>query len=215
MIGLAASRLLERYGRPVILASENSHGQWVASARSLEQFNIVEAFEACRDFLTRFGGHPRAAGFSIAPEKWEPFKEKMKALAQIALTKEAVEPRLAIDVELNLDEIKWPLWRDLELLAPYGAGNPEPRFLLNNLEVEEACDMGKTGQHLRIMVRSSTGVLKKLIGFSFADTDRHDVNWCERLIKGTRLDAVVEVGVNEWNGNRELQMKIVDLRMSI
>jgi single-stranded-DNA-specific exonuclease len=214
VIGLSASRLIEKYGRPVILATNNHKGEIVASSRSIDQFNIVEAFEVCQEFLIRFGGHPRAAGFTIKQEQWEPFKQRMESLAQLALTKEELTPQLNLDLELNLDEVNWDLWRDLELLAPYGAGNPEPRFLLKNLEVHETCVCGNNGQHLRLMVLSPKGVLKKLIGFSFADTDRHETNWCKTLVKGTRLDAAVEVGVNEWNGNSELQLKVVDLRLA-
>ena len=139
----------------------------------------------------------------------------MRILAAPAVAQGAVCPQLLIDLPLSLDEVTWDLWRDLERMAPHGEGNKEPRFLLSGIEITEIKGMGTSGKHLRIMVKSPQGKLKKLIGFSFGNVDKHEMDWGKRLVKGTRIDAVVEVGVNEWNGNSELQLKIVDLRLTV
>ena len=169
----------------------------------------------CKDVIVRFGGHPRAAGFTVLHTQWDEFVQRMEDLARKAFVAHPVSSQILIDARLSLDDITWDLWKDLEALAPYGEGNREPRFLLSALTVQEVNGLGKDSQHLRILVKSSEGKTRKLIGFSFGNIEKMGTNWCERLIPDTKIDVVVEVGVNQWNGNQELQLKMVDLRLSI
>ncbi len=215
VIGISASRVMEKVGRPVAICVKNEKNEVVCSFRSLDAFNVVEALDQCHDVLLRFGGHPKAAGCSLTPLNWEPFCARMKELAEPAFTNGRVLSQLVSDVALSLDDITWDLWRELEKLSPYGEGNKEPRFLLSSMEVTEVKGMGADGKHLRIMVKSETGKVKKLIGFSFGNVDKHSMDWGKRLTPGTHIDAVIEIGVNEWNGNSELQLKIVDLRLAL
>jgi single-stranded-DNA-specific exonuclease len=114
---------------------------------------------------------------------------------------------LNIDAEVRLEKINWELFELLEKFAPFGRANERPKYLGRSFAVENFESVGTNGNHLRINLSQGNGVRKKFIGFCFGE-------WCEKLKVGDKIDVVFEVDVNEWNGNRELQMKIIDLKMS-
>ncbi|HRY63319.1 MAG TPA: single-stranded-DNA-specific exonuclease RecJ, partial [Patescibacteria group bacterium] len=117
-------------------------------------------------------------------------------------------PRIVVEAEMTLKEANWEVIDQLEKFEPFGEGNREPLFLTKNLTVKEIATMGTTGQHLRLALEDSmTKIGRKFVGFGLA------LEWGEKIKVGSRVDVVYEFGVNEWNGNRELQFKIVDLKL--
>ncbi len=204
--GLVAGRLTDEFRKPVLVACKNEGGLIVGSARSIDQFNIVEALAAAREHILKFGGHPKAAGFSVADEyAWQHLIGALEERARVVLHEVDVRPELFIDADITLSQISWEMVQAVSALEPFGEGNPRPRFLIHGVKVLGFDSVGNNGKHLRLTVTDETGKAKKMIGFNCG-------KWCESLKVGDLLDVVVELGVNEWNGNREIELKIVDLR---
>lgn len=206
VVGLVAGRLTEEFRRPVIVGTRNESGVITASARSIGEFNIIEALASSKEYILKFGGHPRAAGFSVTDEtQWAKLIAHLQELAYKALHDVDVRPSLTIDADITLSQVDWELVGAVQALEPYGEGNPRPKFLLHGLQVLGFDGVGNNGKHLRLTVTDDSRRARKMIGFNCGE-------WCERLKAGDLIDTVVEVGVNEWNGNRDIELKIVDLR---
>lgn len=209
VVGLVAGRLSDKYHRPVLAFSHNKE-KFVASGRSIEEFDITAALKACHDLLARYGGHPQACGLTIIGEdNFNQFKEKFSALADEKLKGIELTAVLEIDAEIKLAQINWELLDELLKFEPFGEDNPKPLFAALALKIEQAQTVGADAKHLKVLVSQDDDLknIHKLIGFSFGD-------WCAKLKAGDKIDIVFELGVNEWNGNRELQLKIADLKLS-
>ncbi len=204
IVGLVAGRLVEAYSRPA-LAITKSQGKIMGSGRSIAGFDIIAAVESQSKYLSRFGGHKQACGFSVKTE--EDLKKFDKAIKQAAKNIDAakLEPSLLIDARVELKEVDWQLFAELNKLEPFGERNPQPKFLTLDLQVIGVDFVGDNKKHLRLMVGDESGLVRKTIGFGLGQA------WGD-LQMGDRIDMVYEVSVNEWNGNRELQLKIVDLK---
>jgi len=207
VVGLVAGRISDKFHRPT-LAISNEGDRYVGSGRSIPDFNITDALKECKEYLFRFGGHSQACGFTVVgDDNFDKFKKRMRELAGERLAGVELAPQLEIEAEVKLSEINWELWEDLEKFEPYGEGNEKPLFVAYGLNVDSVQTVGSDGKHLRVMVSQDGGKTHKLIGFSFGE-------WCAKLKIGDKIDIVFELDINEWNGNRELQLKIVDLRLS-
>jgi single-stranded-DNA-specific exonuclease len=209
VVGLVAGRLADKYHRPVLVFSRDRE-KFVASGRSIEEFDITAALKECHDLLARYGGHPQACGLTIlGEENFNKFKEKFLGLAEKKLVSQDLRPVVEIEAEIKLSQISWDLIKEIKKFEPFGEGNPQPLFLAKGLNIEQIQTVGADGKHLKVLVSQDNDLknIHKLIGFSFGD-------WCVRLKAGDKIDIIFELGVNEWNGNKELQLKIVDLKLS-
>jgi len=214
ILGLVAGRLCDRHHRPVLAVSRQQEatkkgGKYVGSGRSISVFDITAALKKNDHLLERYGGHSQACGFSVSgQDNFLKFQDSLSQLANQAITKEDLKSIVDIDADINLEEVNWNLVGELEKFAPFGEGNLSPLFLIRQLNIEQLYPVGNDGQHLKVIVSQNGSPAKhKLIGFSFGD-------WCAKLKVGDKIDIVFELGVNEWNGNRELQLKLMDLRLS-
>lgn len=206
LVGLVASKLVSEHHRPVLVIGKDGDA-YVGSGRSVHGFNITSALHAAEGFLDKFGGHPQACGFSTHGEdRLREALVRMEAFAHETITDLMLEPVRMMDAELPLDELDWQLFETLERFAPFGEGNPRPVFIASRLTVLGMDVVGEGGKHLRLTVLSERGKLFKTIGFKMGD-------WLNRLKLGMKVDVAYEVGVNEWNGRRELQCKLLDLRL--
>ncbi len=206
VIGLVAGKLMDELRRPVIIGTKNEMGLMVASARSIGEFNVIEALAASKEYLLKFGGHPKAAGFSVeSEEKWAALIAHLQGLAHKQLHEADIRPSLNIDADVALTQIDWDFVNAVQQLEPFGEANPRPRFLIHGLEVVGFDGVGNNGKHLRLTATDETRRPRKMIGFNCG-------TWCAKLKRGDSIDVVVEVGVNEWNGNRDIELRIVDLR---
>ncbi|MGB2697842.1 MAG: single-stranded-DNA-specific exonuclease RecJ [Candidatus Zixiibacteriota bacterium] len=204
VIGIVASRLVERYHRPTILiAVDKNEGK--GSARSIFGFDMYDALKECSNFLSKFGGHKYAAGLSIDPKNINKFREKFRAISKIGLKQEKLVPKLTIDSELEFDSIDDKLVDMLNLFAPFGPQNLHPVFLTRNLEIlGEPYVVGYN--HLKIKVKKNNRIFDA-IGFGFGD-------WVKPLsMKRIKIDLVYVIERNTWNGNSKLQLRIKDLRI--
>lgn len=201
VLGIAASRLAERYRRPVVLVSwEGLTGR--GSARSVPGFNLYEALNACREWLSRFGGHAMAAGISITREQLDQFRKHIK---QRALTMEPLpQPELKIDGVLAPEQITMDLAAELARLEPFGEGNPAPRFLIPRVWMQNPSLMGSKKEHYRALLQpGSLGV----VGFRRAEWIYYPFTQC-------RMDVVAEIDIDTWQDRKRLRLKAVDMRPS-
>jgi single-stranded-DNA-specific exonuclease len=135
VIGIAATRVVERYGRPAIVIARDEDGQAHGSGRSIPAFHLLDALENCRDLFTRFGGHAHAVGFSLPGDRVPSLAAALDQYARARLLPEDFDPVLAIDGELSLTTADADLYAAVARLEPFGVGNPEPRFLARDARV--------------------------------------------------------------------------------
>jgi single-stranded-DNA-specific exonuclease len=203
VIGIVASRVVERYARPAILiALEGDTGK--GSGRSIPGFDLHAAIAECAPHLLRFGGHPMAAGVTVARDALEGFRAAFNAVARARLAPEDLVPRRRIDALVRLDELNLDLERLLRHLEPCGAGNPTPVFGVTGVAVREARPVG--ANHLRLMLQDDVGRIPA-IGFDWAD--RVDPAWWRAPV-----DVAFQLQQNEWRGDVSLQARIVEVRPS-
>jgi len=205
VIGIVASRLVERYHRPtVMIAIEGEEGK--GSARSIRGFDLYEAIIECEEHLIRYGGHKYAAGLSISPEEVEPFRKKFKKVSGERLSPEDLIPRLTIDAELDLDQVNPELIRILDLFAPFGPQNMRPVFVSRSLRVwGQPYVVGNN--HLRMRVKKE-GPVFDCIGFGMGDLAKI------LCMKGIRVDLAYVAETNFWNDTYKIQLRIKDLKIS-
>ncbi len=209
LVGLVAGRLADEFQRPAVVVGGGPDGALIGSGRSVPGFNITEALRECPEYLTRFGGHAAACGFTVRDVSDLPrLQARLQELARAALGDRPAVMELAVEAEIDPREVNFALLEQLKQFEPFGPGNPRPRLVARNLTVSSAQPVGTNGRHLRLLVsqRGHPDVLK-LIGFSLLDK-------IPPVQAGDVVDAVFEAGENHWNGNRELQLKIVDLQQT-
>jgi single-stranded-DNA-specific exonuclease len=205
VIGIVASRLVERYHRPAILiALPQGDGLARGSARSIPGFDMLAAITECSTHLHRFGGHPAAAGFDIRPDRVDAFRAHFGQHARSLLPEEPV-PVVRIDLDICLAEVTPELVRYQAYVGPFGAGNPTPVYVLAGVTVAEARTVGGDRRHLRLRLQDGPSTLPA-IGFDMASSHGPLAR------PGTVVDAAVQLEEDRWNGRCRIQARLVDLR---
>jgi len=206
VVGLVAGKLCERHSRPVVvLEKKKTHS--VGSARSTAKFNIIEAIRTCDELLDKYGGHSQAAGCTVSNNKLADFSKRLEALAQKKLQPDDLKGELSIDKELSPDEITWETIDSLEVFKPHGFANEKPRFVTRGLIVASVRAVGKTGKHLKLDLQSFGNDEKTFPAIAFGLGDMIDqVNFKDKV------DVAYELDINEWNGNREIQLQVLDIQ---
>ena len=214
VIGIVASRLVDRYHRPTVLIGL-TNGQEAAatlgqgSARSVElvdrQFNMNQALAACAEHLVSFGGHAMAAGLRIDRTRIDPFALAFEAYAQTCLAAEDLCPVLRIDAQVTSDDLSMDVVRRMQALAPFGMGNPAPRLVAKDCRLaNEPRRVGKDGSHLQFHVRIGSGVFKA-IAFSGAD-------WAKPLSGGRPFALAFQPGINTYQGRSSVELTVCDIQ---
>jgi len=205
IVGLVASRLMDEFYRPAIIVAQGK--RWSrASARSIEEFNIVEAIRACADILGAHGGHPRAAGFSVETVKIEPLRQRLIDMAEKQLDKEKLSPTLKIEAAVDLGDLNLEFYRQIEKFAPFGMANPQPIFATRGVKMVEAKTVGNEGRHLKSKVKSLKSKVEfGTIGFGMG-------NLYSQLSPEKPIDIAYNLLLDEWNNQRRLQLRIKDLK---
>jgi len=211
IVGLIASRIKDKYCKPTIAMGYNE-GNIVGSGRSVTGFNMIGSMQEVPELFLKFGGHPMACGFTLkTPEILEDFKKALIEKYNNKTTDIDMTPTLNIDSEVKLIDVNWELYDILDKFKPFGVGNDKPKYVARDLTVVGCEPLGADGKHMKLMVRETGGPLRKTVGWRMCG-EGNGTNWCKLLCAGDKVDMVFEVDVNEWNGNRELQLTIVDLK---
>ena len=201
VLGLIAGRLSENYYRPAVAISVGEHLSR-ASARSIPEFDIVEALNKSAHLFERHGGHPQAAGFTLSNSSLSCLEENLTRLATEALVDVQLAPSLHIDCEVQLSAFAPQNFEFIQSLEPFGEGNPRPVFLTRGVRVVEARLVGATRQHLRMRLRQG-GTTVAAIGFNLG----HKIDETRGII-----DVVYSAGLDTWGSYPRLQLTVQDLR---
>ncbi len=200
VIGIVASRLVERFGRPVVLIAGSGDDSWRGSGRSVAAFDLHEALGVCSAHLARWGGHRAAAGLSIRPVDVEPFARAFAEHADAVLADADLAPVSQVDAVVRGDQLTLALCEELQRLAPFGLGNAAVTLLLANAEVADASPVGD-GRHLRFRVRDGARGGGSAIAFGFGAQ-------LDRFRREVRYDVVFRLEANRWNGTVAPQLVV-------
>jgi len=198
VIGIVASRLVERFHRPVVLIAGGEE-EWTGSGRSIPAFDLHGALEACASLLGRWGGHRAAAGLSIRPENVEAFAEAFAARAAADLSEDDLAPVVHVDAVVRGTELTLDLCAELERLAPFGLGNPGVTLLAVGCELSELGAVGE-GKHLKLAVKAD-GARSGAIAFGHGSQ-------LDRYRRPVRYDVAFKLAANHWNGTVSPQLVV-------
>ena len=207
VVGIVANRLVERYHKPAILLTEGEDGILRGSARSVEGLHITEAITTQKEILLNFGGHPMAAGMSLQKDDLASFRRGLgkaieKQLGDIAFE----ESRLEIDAWLELDEIDLQLADTIEMLAPFGAGNPKPTFASRNVKIKSMTEIGKTKEHLRLTVEDKNGNTQKILWWGGAGEATPE--------EGNKFDIAYSLRASSFRGEKQVNLTFEEFRVT-
>ncbi|GAW32593.1 single-stranded-DNA-specific exonuclease RecJ [Carboxydocella sp. JDF658] len=207
VLGIAASRLVERYYRPTLLLGlEGDEAK--GSGRSIPGFNLFSALSQCRDLLTKFGGHPMAAGLSLNRNQIPRLREQLNELANTWLTEMDLVPDLLVEGEVAWGQVTEELVQELAQLEPYGYGNPIPVLALRKGRVLEVRAIGREGSHLRLWLEGTGAKRQQAVAWQLGHMVR------EIAAGSGCLDIAFVPDINEWNGQRLVQAQVKDLKNS-
>jgi single-stranded-DNA-specific exonuclease len=204
VVGIVASRVLQEFYRPTIIIGGEG-GEWRGSGRSIAGFDLAAALRECDDLLLRHGGHAMAAGLSIAPDKVDALRQRLNEIARRRLRPEDLQPPMRIDAEVGLDEITFESLAELDRLKPTGQGNPAVQFCARSLSHQRPLQrIGAKKQHVKMWVTDGMAT--------------HEAVWWnggDKSLPVGKFDLAFAPQVNEFNGNRTVQLKVLDWRESV
>jgi len=204
VIGIVASRLVERYGVPVFIgtyeAEDAKHIR--GSARGIPEFNVFEALQFCKDYLGKFGGHQAAGGFSLPSDNLDIFRQSLSKFAKACLQPEHLKPLVEIDVQADFSQITSNLYRQIDALHPCGIGNPDPVFWTPNVKVVDQKIVGNG--HLKLTL-SQDNQPTKITAVAW--------RWGEYFPLPSRVDIAYKLKENTWNGNTNIELELVGIRL--
>ena len=208
--GIVAGNLKEQLYRPVCIVTPVEGGLLKGTGRSVAGINLHECFEKCGDIFTRFGGHAGACGFSLKEENLGLFRERMQAVVKemSEADPDVFNEKLYIEKELDPDEKNIGFVESLRLLEPYGEGNPVPVFCMLGATVSSVRTMGAEEQHIRFSACTKDGIHVGCVLFGKAD------QYKDVIFGAERIDVAGELDINEFRGERRLQMRVRDIRAS-
>ena len=211
VIGIVSSRITEKFSKPSILVSFEGNPTkerlpddvGKGSGRSVKGMNLVDALCACKDLLLKFGGHELAAGLSVTRENLPLFREAINKYAESTLTEEDLIPSVSADMELSGDDIDMGLAEQIRMLEPFGVGNPTPAFIIKEAVVSDISGVSD-GKHTRLALASGKRVLPAMY-FSVSPDSLG-------IFVGDKVDVLFNIDINEYNGRRNTQLLIRDLK---
>ena len=204
VVGIVASRLIEHYHRPTVVLTQS--GDYASgSARSVPGFNLYEAVHACKEHLLGYGGHFAAAGLTMELEKVEAFRKLFEEVVASTIDPDFLVAEVVIDAEINFSDINWPFYNIIRQMEPFGPENLRPVFIARNVS-----DMGYSKivkeDHIRFVLRQNN-ITFTGIGFGMAEK-------FHLMLHKQPLDIVFKIDENEWNGQKSLQLRMIDFRLS-
>lgn len=213
VIGIVASRLVERHYRPAVMLT--TAGTVIkGSARSVAGINIFNALTNCQDLLIEYGGHDYAAGLTLKPENLPTFIERFDQAVLESVSGDALEPFIDVDAEMRLSELDDRFWAVLKQFEPFGQDNPSPVFVARNLDIMgPVAGVGRKRDHIKFSVRErgSTHPVRAAIGFGLG---KHLPELSEAQANQQAIDLAFSIEENTWNGRTSLQLNVQDIRLT-
>ncbi len=211
VIGIVASRCIEKYYRPTIILTE-SNSKATGSARSVVDFDIYEAIAECADLLDQFGGHKYAAGLTLSVDNVPAFQEKFEAVVKSRIEEIHRKPVIEVDDELLLDQINYKFYNILKQMAPFGPGNTGPIFRISNVYAEDVTVL--KDKHLRFKIVQDGQVTTPVcLGFGMADRAKDPDLTTVNMLRGKmRFDIVAEMRENVFRDKSSLQLYVKDIK---
>ncbi len=204
VVGIVASRVIEKYYKPTIILTKHD-AVLTGSARSVGGFNLYEAIYECRDLLLQYGGHFAAAGLSLKPENLEAFTIQFETAVASKIEPDSLVPTLSIDAELHFSEINFSLYNIICQMEPFGPLNLRPQFISRAVTDAGYSKIVKE-DHIRLVAKQNDVTIT---GIGFNMVEKFPI-----VSSGKPFDVVYTIDENIWNGNKSLQLKIIDIRMS-
>jgi len=206
VIGIVASRIVEKYFRPTVLIALTD-GTGKGSGRSIPKFNLFKAFSQCSEHFIQFGGHAYAAGLSITENNVKPFRQAINEVGQNFLKEDDLIPELQIDARLDIKNINRNLFNHIHQLEPFGAENPVPVFMAGGVRIQNLRTMGKEENHVRFRAVQGNSRMD-VVGFGMADA------FASIDPAVDSVDIAYEIHLNTWNGREKVELRLVDIRRS-
>ena len=208
VIGIVASRLTESYYKPTVVFTDGNNGELVASARSVSDFDVHQALEACSDLFLKFGGHPAAAGLSMEKDKLDLFREKFEKVVAAQIKEHQIEPSISIDSVVHVDELGKDFFNFHRKLAPFGPNNMKPILVLKDQKVAGYVKtMGKDNGHVKFYIKQdSTGKNIECVGFKLGKFADH--------FRTKTFDLAFTAEENHWKGNVTYFLNIRDVKFN-
>ncbi|HUF69530.1 MAG TPA: single-stranded-DNA-specific exonuclease RecJ [Longimicrobiales bacterium] len=204
VIGIVASRVVERIHRPtILLAIDEATGLARGSARSIPRFHLYDAIRDCGHLLERFGGHRQAAGLDIATDRIDEFRAAFNERARSVLSPDDLVARVSVDMDVNLSDANLDMIDLLRHFGPFGMGNPSPLFACRGVRLARDPRLIRD-EHAKLLVEDDTGRID-VIGFGMADRVRS-------LVRGDRIDIAFLLQTDDWSGRRRPQARLIDVR---
>ena len=206
VIGIVASRLVDKYYKPSVVFCESSEGFLTASARSIKGLNLYSVISQCEEYIDQFGGHKYAAGLTIKKENLEGFKKRFENIVSQTIDNNVFEQKLLIESKINLSEITPKFFRVLKQFEPFGPGNKSPMFLSENLKINgKPLELGKEKEHIKLNLTQDNKISYSSIGFWFS-------NKFNNLENKENFSAVFNIDENNWKDRSSIQLKLKDLK---
>ncbi len=202
VLGIVASRLVEEYGKPVLLMEETGE-DLKGSARSIKGFNILDALTKCSEYFVHFGGHSAAAGFSLKKEHFLVLDEKLIKISDKQITEEELKQEIILDANIEMSEINDKFMDELKLLEPYGRDNQKPIFCFSNVELLSCRLVGNRLNHLKVTVSKNNFSING-IAFNFGNRCEYKLNEC--------LNIAASLEENEWANQKKTEIRIIDIK---
>jgi single-stranded-DNA-specific exonuclease len=204
VIGIVASRLVERYGVPVFIGTYEDETHIRGSARGIPEFNVFEALQACHELLGKYGGHKAAGGYSLPAQNLSAVRSRLIEFANLCLEPQHLKPLLKIDTQVNISEINHQLYQQLNTLHPCGIDNPDPVFWTPNVEVSEQQIVGKG--HIKL-------TLTQTIDHQQYKIKAIAWRWRDYFPLPSRVDIAYKLRENTFNGNTSIEMELIGVRL--
>ncbi|WP_267384565.1 single-stranded-DNA-specific exonuclease RecJ [Cyanobacterium sp. uoEpiScrs1] len=206
VIGIVASRLVERYGVPVFIGTyEQDSSKIRGSARGIKEFNVIEGLNFCQDILEKYGGHKAAGGFSLSAGKLETFKQRLSTFAHQCVKEQHLKPLVMIDSQADFKQLTINLYQSIDQLQPWGIGNSTPVFWTPDVYIVEQRIIGKN--HLKLGISQEDCNQVEMRGIAW--------RWGEYFPLPKRVDIAYKLTENRWYGNSKIELEIVGIRLPL
>lgn len=207
VIGLVAGKLVEEFYRPAVIISQGEKYS-KGSVRSIAGFDIIKALRQFNDCFEDLGGHPMAAGFTIATDKIKLLEKKLSVLTKKEIPEQLLQPVIKADLEINLDNINHQLYKEIEKFAPFGLANPKPVFISRKVKVINFRSVGRDNQHLKLTIQLiNNSTIFNTIAFNLGSL-------AKKLKNGQLIDICYSLEKNNWNNQEKLELRIKDINLS-